>query len=300
MNGIICLNKPSGFTSFDVIAKLRGIMRIKRLGHAGTLDPMATGVLPVFVGYATRACDIMPDSSKCYRAGFRLGLTTDTQDITGAPLSQKQSDIKKSGIEAVLPEYTGDIEQIPPMYSAVQVNGQRLYDIARAGQTVERKPRSAAVSRLELVSFDADSQSGELVIDCSRGTYIRTIINDIGESLGCGAVMTSLERTRSGGFTLSDCVTLDEMQAIRDSGGDFEKILLPIDRVFDVYPEIRLNRVQTEKFINGVRLDLNRVYHKQSAGYHRVYGNDGRFLGLASLDNEKNILKIEKMFCGKE
>ena len=177
MNGIVCENKPRGFTSFDVIAKLRGIMKIRRLGHGGTLDPMATGVLPVFVGTATKACDIMPDNTKSYRAGFKLGQVTDTQDITGEVLTSSDMAVSRDTLEAVIPEFVGDIMQLPPMYSAVQVNGQRLYDLARQGVEVERTPRQIHVDRLELVEYDEESREGVLEIYCGKGTYIRTIIN---------------------------------------------------------------------------------------------------------------------------
>ena len=172
MNGIICVNKPQGFTSFDVIAKLRGIMKIRRLGHGGTLDPMATGVLPVFVGTATKACDIMPDNTKSYRAGFKLGQVTDTQDITGEVLTSSDMAVNRDTLEAVIPEFVGDIMQLPPMYSAVQVNGQRLYDLARQGVEVERTPRQIHVDRLELVEYDEESREGVREIYCGKGTYL--------------------------------------------------------------------------------------------------------------------------------
>ena len=173
MNGIICVNKPQDFTSFDVIAKLRGIMKIRRLGHGGTLDPMATGVLPVFVGTATKACDIMPDNTKSYRAGFKLGQVTDTQDITGEVLTSSDMAVNRDTLEAVIPEFVGDIMQLPPMYSAVQVNGQRLYDLARQGVEVERTPRQIHVDCLELVEYNEESREGVLEIYCGKGTCIK-------------------------------------------------------------------------------------------------------------------------------
>ncbi len=247
MNGILCVNKPQNFTSFDVVAKLRGILQMKRLGHGGTLDPMATGVLPVFVGTATKACDIMPNSTKSYRAGFRLGMTTDTQDITGKLLSSSETEVTRKALEEVLPRFIGDIMQLPPMYSAVQVNGRRLYDLARQGIEVERTARAITVDGLVLESYDETSREGVVSIACSKGTYIRTIINDIGEALGCGGIMTSLVRTSSGGFTLDDCFTLEEIQRARDEGR-LEELILPIERVFVTLPKLRLNEVQTRMY----------------------------------------------------
>ncbi len=294
MNGILCVNKPEGFTSFDVVAKLRGILRIKRLGHGGTLDPMATGVLPVFVGSATKACDIMPDNTKSYRAGFRLGVVTDTQDVTGEVLSESDCAVSAEEILCILPDFTGRIMQLPPMYSAVQVNGQRLYDLARKGVEVERTPREIEVSSLELVSYDEEQRTGVMDIVCGKGTYIRTIINDIGEKLGCGGIMTSLVRTSSGGFTLDDCYTLDEIQQARDEER-LEQLILPIDRVFSALPKLRLNEAQTRMYRNGVKLDLARLRGiLRDTDTYSVYGSDGIFIGTAVTDRENGQLRVGK------
>ncbi len=294
MNGILCVNKPAGFTSFDVVAKLRGILRERRLGHGGTLDPMATGVLPVFVGTATKACDIMPDNTKSYRAGFRLGETTDTQDVTGEVLTRSDTAVAEIALRAVIPEFIGDIMQLPPMYSAVQVNGQRLYDLARKGVEVEREPRPITVYGIDLVSYDAASREGVLDISCGKGTYIRTIISDIGERLGCGGVMTSLVRTSSGGFTLGDCFTFEQIQQARDEER-LEELILPIERVFAKLPRLKLNEAQTRMYRNGVKLDLARVHDiKQGVTDYAVYGSDGAFIGTALADFEGGILRVAK------
>ena len=294
MNGIICVNKPQDFTSFDVIAKLRGIMKIRRLGHSGTLDPMATGVLPVFVGTATKACDIMPDNTKSYRAGFKLGQVTDTQDITGEVLTSSDMAVSRDTLEAVIPEFVGDIMQLPPMYSAVQVNGQRLYDLARQGVEVERTPRQIHVDCLELVEYNEESREGVLEIYCGKGTYIRTIINDIGEKLGCGGIMTSLVRTSSGGFTLDDCHTMEEIQRAADENR-LDELILPIERVFASLPRLRLNEVQTRMYKNGVKLDISRIHHiKADTELYSVYGFDGGFIGTALADRENGILRVAK------
>lgn len=294
MNGIICVNKPQDFTSFDVIAKLRGIMKIRRLGHGGTLDPMATGVLPVFVGTATKACDIMPDNTKSYCAGFRLGQTADTQDITGEVLTSSDMAVSREMLENIIPDFVGDILQLPPMYSAVQVNGQRLYDLARQGIEVERTPRQIYVDNLKLVEYDEITREGILEIFCGKGTYIRTIINDIGEKLGCGGIMTSLVRTSSGGFTLKECHTMEAIQQAVDENR-LEELILPIERVFESLPKLHLNEVQTRMYKNGVKLDLTRVHHiKSDVELYSVYGSDFGFIGTAFADHENGILRVAK------
>lgn len=294
MNGIICINKPQDFTSFDVVAKLRGILRMKRLGHGGTLDPMATGVLPVFVGNATKACDIMPDNTKSYCAGFHLGQISDTQDVTGEILSCSDMPVEKDDILSVIPEFTGKIMQLPPMYSAVQVNGQRLYDLARKGIEVERKPREIEVTELRLEDYSSQTREGKLYISCSKGTYIRTIISDIGEKLGCGGIMTSLVRTSSGGFTLDDCYTFEQIQQARDEER-LEELILPIERAFEKLPKLRLNEAQTRMYRNGVKLNLTRVRGiRRDCDMYGVYGSDGGFIGTACADFEKDELRIGK------
>ncbi len=296
MKGVLCVNKPRDFTSFDVIAKLRGILQIRRLGHGGTLDPMATGVLPVFVGSATKACDIMPDTDKSYIAGFRLGVTTDTQDITGKILTASDKPVSFEELEAVLPEFTGRIMQLPPMYSAVQVNGKRLYDLARQGIEVERTPREIDVKSLRILEYDETVREGSIEIGCGKGTYIRTIIHDIGERLGCGGIMTELVRTSSGGFVLNECYTLEEIQKAADNGR-IDKLIIPIERVFDSLPKLYLNQVQTRMYCNGVKLDINRINNiLPGEDRYSVYGADGRFVGTANTDRDGGVLRVEKNF----
>ncbi len=296
MKGVLCVNKPQDFTSFDVIAKLRGILQIRRLGHGGTLDPMATGVLPVFVGSATKACDIMPDTDKSYTAGFRLGVTADTQDITGKILTVSDKPVSFEELEAVLPEFTGRIMQLPPMYSAVQVNGKRLYDLARQGIEVERTPREIEVKSLHIFEYDETAREGSIEIGCGKGTYIRTIIHDIGERLGCGGIMTELVRTSSGGFTLDECHTLEEIQNAADKGR-IDELIIPIERVFDSLPKLHLNQVQTRMYCNGVKLDISRINNiLPGADRYSVYGADGCFVGTANIDRDGGILRVEKNF----
>jgi tRNA pseudouridine55 synthase len=296
MNGILCMNKPQDFTSFDVIAKLRGILKIKRLGHAGTLDPMATGVLPVFVGTATKACDILPDNEKSYLAGFKTGLITDTQDITGKTVSEFSKRVTKEEIIDILPKFTGSVMQLPPMYSAVSVNGKRLYDLARQGIEVEREKREIFIDEIRLEEFNEDTQEGKLYVSCSKGTYIRTIINDIGELLGCGAVMTSLVRLSSGGFKLEQCLSFADVEKARDENR-LEELIIPVEKVFSSLARLRLNEVQTRMYKNGVKLDLARVNNiKENVNDYAVYGFDGAFIGTAFPEWEKGVLKVGKNF----
>ena len=294
MNGILCVNKPQDFTSFDVVAKLRGILQMKRLGHGGTLDPMATGVLPVFIGNATKACDIMPDDTKSYRAGFRFGAVSDTQDVWGEVSEKSDMAVSSEELSAVLPLFTGKIMQLPPMYSAVQVNGQRLYDLARKGIEVERTPREVQINKLEILSYDENTREGTLSIECGKGTYVRTIISDMGDKLGTGGIMTSLVRTSSGGFTLEECYTFEQIQQAKDEGR-LEELILPIDRVFTMLPKLRLNEAQTKMYRNGVKLDLSRIHNiREDKDCYSVYGSDGKFIGTAVPDRENGVLRVGK------
>ena len=295
MNGILCVNKPSGWTSFDVVAKVRGMAKTKKVGHAGTLDPMATGILPLFFGTATKACDVMPNDNKGYIATFRFGMTTDTLDITGNVQSQTESHITEAELRALLPSFLGEIDQIPPMFSAVQVNGRRLYDIARSGAEVERKARRVNILKLKLLEFSEEEQTATVEVLCSKGTYIRTFCSDIGEKLGVGATLTALNRHIVGNFTLDDCYTMEQLQAFTDAGVLDEKAL-PVEKVFEQLPKIKLNEVQSIKFRNGVKLDLNRVRYKNVDGLHKVFDQQNQFMGLARLNLETMELIVEKMF----
>lgn len=297
MNGIICINKPKDWTSFDVVAKFRGIARTKKCGHTGTLDPMATGVLPILLGNATKLSSLIPDSDKGYRAGFQLGVTTDTLDATGTVLSTVPVQVSLPQLEAALASFRGTIQQVPPMYSAVQVNGQRLYDLARNGQTVERPSRTVTIHQLDLLDYDPKTGQGTLEVFCSKGTYIRSLVDDLGTVLGCGGMLTSLVRSKANGFTLDDCLTLEECQQLADSGA-LESRVLPADRVLEELPMLRLNRVQGEKFQHGVKLDLNRLkLPQQIEGNLRVYNETGLFLGLARCDLDAEELVIVKLLA---
>ena len=296
MNGVICIIKPQDFTSFDVIAKMRGMTGVRKMGHAGTLDPMATGVLPLLLGTATKACDILPNEEKRYTAGFRFGVETDTQDSTGTVLSTSDIPVARQALESALKAFEGEIDQLPPMYSAVRVNGQRLYDLARQGRNVEREPRRICIKQLTILEYDESTREGEMDIRCSKGTYVRTILHDVGEVLGAGGIMTSLVRTESSGFTLDDCITMEQAQRLADCHG-FEEVLIPPERLFANCPRIRLSKPQERMFLNGVRLDLNRLrYQKQDNLLHAVYSADGVFLGVAKTALEPMELRVTAFF----
>lgn len=281
LNGVIVVNKPQDFTSFDVVAVMRGCFRTKKVGHSGTLDPMATGVLPVFIGSATKAVSILPDSDKSYRAGFRLGLTSDTLDIWGKCSEQRDVNVSENALQCALERFCGDIDQIPPMYSALKVNGQKLCDLARQGIEVERQPRRITISRLELLEFNGTD--GVIDVDCSSGTYIRALVDDIGKALGTGAVMTSLVRTRACGYGIGEAYPLSELKV--KPLEELESLLLPTESVFKSYPEIHLDEEQKRLYLNGVRLDVNRLRNVPESETFRVYA--GEFLGIAKIsDNE--------------
>lgn len=282
--GVLPVNKPEGFTSFDVVAVLRGILHERRLGHTGTLDPMATGVLPVLIGSATKAADIIPENEKSYTAGFKLGFSTDTLDITGRVTEASPARVTQSRLEALLPRFKGDISQLPPMYSAVQVGGRRLYDLARQGIEIDRKPRQVEIYSISLDSFCEESQEGRLSVSCSKGTYIRSLIDDIAKGSGTLGVMTSLVRTSSQGFKLDDCLTLEEIKTC----SDIESKIIPVDNLFTCYKRLDLSEKQAKMYKNGVRLDPLRVRGAGEDGIYRIYS--GEFLGLCRIENGEMII----------
>ncbi len=289
-SGVLLIDKPGGYTSFDVIAVLRGLLHEKRLGHTGTLDPMATGVLPVLVGKATGACDILPVDEKSYRAEFALGKATDTQDITGTVLSESEKPVSEAEILGKLPDFRGTISQLPPMYSAVSVGGKRLYELARQGVSVERKPREITIYSLELEAYDEASRTGTLLVSCSKGTYIRTLINDLGDALGVGGCMTALRRISAHGFKISDCIPLEELRASENALELASKSIIPTDKLFECYKGLNLSEAQTRMYKNGVRLDAGRVRGAEDGETYRIYGSE--FLGLCRVqDGEIRIVR---------
>ena len=275
-NGIIIIDKPSGWTSMDVCAKLRGILHTKKVGHAGTLDPMATGVLPVFVGQATRAVSFAESGQKEYVAGLKLGLVTNTQDTSGETLGTHPASVTRTELEAVLPRFTGEIEQIPPMYSAIKIGGKKLYELARRGEEVERKPRPVTIYELEVMEQTAPD-AFTLRIRCSKGTYVRTLCHDIGRVLGCGGCMSALRRTMAAGFTLADAVTLERVQL------EGESLLQPVDSLFRAHPAYHIRTERAEALCrNGNPLAPPDA---PADGLYRVYGRDGTFLCLSRAQN---------------
>ena len=285
-NGIIIIDKPAGWTSMDVCAKLRGILHEKRVGHAGTLDPMATGVLPVFVGQATKAVSFAEGGKKVYEAVLQLGRVTDTQDTTGETLEERAVTVTADDVRAALPRFLGEIEQIPPMYSAIKVNGQKLYDLARQGKEVARKPRRITIYDLALTEELGNGQYA-LRVECSKGTYIRTLCHDLGQALGCGGCMAALRRTEASGFRIGEAVTLE------DAAREGEALLRPLDSLFRVYPAFTIPNAALEKKClcgNPLRVSL-------ADGIYRVYSCNGTFLALSEaraglLTSKRNFFSV--------
>lgn len=295
MNGVILIRKEKDFTSFDVVAVVRKLTGQKKVGHTGTLDPNATGVLPVLLGTATKAQDIIPCHDKKYRADFRFGIATDTLDIWGEVLEQKPANVTADEIEKTLRCFRGEIEQLPPMYSAVSVGGKRLYQYAREGKEVERRPRRVTIYSLELLSFDESTQSGTLDIYCSNGTYIRTIIDDLAHALGTVGVMTDLVRYEACGYPLDECMTLDELRQRIDSGD--RSFLHSVESIFMSYDEVVVSDKQAHRFVNGNPLDIVRTPLRGRAEdkkIFRVKDRQGAFLSLGIIDGE--VLKLYKHF----
>ncbi|MCI9364645.1 MAG: tRNA pseudouridine(55) synthase TruB [Oscillospiraceae bacterium] len=285
--GILLIDKPQGFTSFDVIAKLRGITKTKKIGHSGTLDPMATGVLPVFFGRAAKAVSILPREDKRYLAQVQLGITTDTQDLTGKVLEKRPVQAGPEEVVQAARQFTGEIQQIPPMYSALKVNGKKLCDLARQGIEVERQPRSITIYSLSARMIRPDLL--ELDVHCSKGTYIRTLAADLGEKLGCGGALSALRRTMAAGFVLKDCLSLEEVQAL---GNGLGEKLLPVEAAFSGLPQVQLPPRQARLFQNGVRLKIDQL-QIHDPGRKAVFSEEG-FLGTAFL--EAGELRMEKLF----
>ena len=286
-NGIIIVDKPSGWTSQDVAAKLRSVFHERRVGHGGTLDPMATGVLPVFVGRATRAAEFMESAEKEYVAGLRLGLVTNTQDTSGETLAEHPVSVTKEALERVLRQFTGPMEQLPPMYSAIKIGGKKLYELARKGQEVERQPRPVTIHELELL--DGAGSDWTLRVRCSKGTYVRTLCHDIGAALGCGGCMSALRRTAAGGFTLRQAITMQQLLDFA-AENDPQALLMPVDALFAQHPALIVTLAQAARIKNGADV-RDRSFPD---GTFRVYAEDGSFLMLGR--SEGGTLSVIKNF----
>ncbi len=314
MDGIIVVHKEKGFTSFDVVAKLRGILKQKKIGHTGTLDPDATGVLPVCLGCATKLCDMLTDTTKVYEAELLLGVVTDTQDTSGAVLEEKEVRVTEDEVKAVIASFIGEQKQIPPMYSALKVDGKKLYELAREGKTVERKARDITIESIEIM--DINLPKVRMLVTCSKGTYIRTLCNDIGEKIGCGGAMASLIRRKTAGFTLEEAKTLDEIEAMMKAG-EIRSIIKGVDTVFDNYPKAVVKEECMKAVQNGNWLypnmllwenidvlseDVNvKAIQEESVKFKdiRVYGTDDVFYGIYGYEPEKKAFIPKKMFFYK-
>ena len=274
MNGIVIVDKPQGWTSQDVTARLRRVFNTRRIGHGGTLDPMATGVLPVFVDRATRGVEFFEHAEKTYETVLRLGITTDTEDITGTVLTKAPVSVTQEQVEGVLARFRGEIMQVPPMYSALKVGGQKLCDLARKGKEVERQPRPITIHELTLLGMEEDEL--RLRVRCSKGTYIRTLCKDIGEALGCGGCMAALRRVSAGEYTIEEAGPLQDLLDSEDPG----RYLRTVDTMFRNYPSVTLTPNQEKRCRNGVAFTVN-----MEEGTYRAYSREGEFLMLSKVEN---------------
>ena len=290
MQGILIVDKPTDWTSFDVIAKLRGILGTRKLGHSGTLDPMATGVLPVFCGGASKAVDLQLDHTKAYRATLRLGVRTDTGDVTGTVLETAPVTAGETELRAVLPQFVGPQMQVPPMYSAVKINGQPLYKMARQGVEVERKARPIEIFSIQYEGSPAEHEY-TLTVKCSKGTYIRVLLEDIAAAMGQKGTMSALRRIAAGGYTEADAHTLEEIQAAKAAGPEaLQALMLPVESVFEPLPLLVVDARVEQHLYNGCPTSR----YPAADGRYRVRSADGRFLGLAQIT--QGVLRVEKLF----
>lgn len=294
MDGFVFLDKGEGMTSFVASARVRRILGVKKAGHTGTLDPMATGVLPVAISGATRFIELIKSHDKSYKAKFILGKTTDTLDITGKVTGEYPVEVTKDDVLAALDNFKGEITQLPPMYSAVKKDGVRLYELARQGKEIERESRKVTIYSLSLCSYSEDTAEYEIDVSCSSGTYIRSLIADIGDFLGCGAVMTSLRRTMANAITQDMCYSLDELEQLK-SQGNLAKAIVSVDKFLD-YDKITVSQAQAKRFSNGGELDFVRLKDKKSPGLYCVYSPENDFLGIGEIDPEQTTLSVKKVY----
>lgn len=293
MDGLINIYKEKGFTSHDVVAKMRGILRMKKIGHTGTLDPDATGVLPVCVGKGTRLCSLLENHDKTYRAVLLLGMETDTQDVTGQILAEKPVCVTEEQVLEALPAFRGKIMQIPPMYSALKVNGKKLYEYAREGKVIEREARPVEIYELTVEKIELPRIT--MTVSCSKGTYIRTLCHDIGQALGCGGCMESLVRTRVGDFHLEQAITLKELEAKRDAG-ELDSCLVTVEQIFSGLPAVTTRKQYDVLIHNGNRVSGNMLETVPQEKQVRMYDSSGLFTGIYEWDPVKKDYKPLKMF----
>ena len=296
-HGMINVYKEKGFTSHDVVAKLRGICKQKKIGHTGTLDPDAVGVLPVCLGCATRLCDMLTEKDKEYIAVFRLGIVTDTQDIAGKVLKEKEVTVSVEEVRDAIASFLGEQLQIPPMYSALKVNGKKLYELAREGKEIERQARPVTFHEIEIL--EENMPEFTIRVNCSKGTYIRTLCHDIGQKLSCGGTMVSLKRTKVAGFTIENACTLSQLQSLSDEG-KLDTVLVPVEKIFEHLPKISVKEEAMKALLNGNQLkaeDLTQLSREAvDAKEVRVYGFDERFYGIYGYRRDRKLFCPVKMF----
>ena len=300
MDGVLNIRKEKGFTSFDVVAKLRGILHMKKIGHTGTLDPEAEGVLPVVLGKATKLVDLLTDKQKTYEALMHLGLETDTQDMTGTVLCEKTVEVSEEEVEAVIRGFVGEYKQIPPMYSALKVDGKKLYELAREGKTVERKARTVHFYEIDIKEINLPYV--RFSVTCSKGTYIRTLCHDIGQKLGCGACMEKLTRTKVSRFEIKDSLTLAQIEVLKKEDR-LSEILVPIDQMFANYPSIIVSGEAARLAYNGNGIkdrDVRKDENILDEAYVRVYDDVEDFIGVYQYHEKEREYRIRKMFYIKE
>ena len=292
MTGIICLDKPCDMTSFMAVKRASRLLGVKKAGHTGTLDPMATGVLVIMLGHCTRFIELLPEHKKSYTARVKLGLTTDTLDITGEILSESEVNVTLQQLLSVAEKFKGEILQTPPMYSALKKDGERLYDLARKGIEIERESRKITIEKLEIYDFNGTEFSMD--VTCSAGTYIRSLCDDIGRDLGCGAVMTELRRTEANGFCIEKSVTLEELEKLV-SENRVDEVITSVETALMSYPEINVSKPQANRFQNGGELGYERLHGDFPVGIYRVYSPDREFLGLGEILTEKGDLTVRRV-----
>lgn len=293
MTGFIFLDKPEGLTSFVAANRVKRILKINKTGHTGTLDPMATGVLPVMLGGATRFSQYLPTHDKAYRAKILLGTVTDTLDITGTVLERKPVNVTVQRLSEVINGFVGPISQLPPMYSAVSKDGVRLYKLARQGIEIEREARNVVIHYIKLLEVPDENNEFEIEVSCSAGTYIRSLAADIGSELGCGATITALRRIDANGISIVQTVTLEKIQQFADEGR-IDELVTPCDKMLLCYPALSVSEKQTTRFENGGELDLKRIKGEKSDGFCRVYSPEKKFLGLGRISLAEGTLYVEK------
>ena len=297
MTGIICLDKPKGMSSFMAVKRASRILGVKKAGHTGTLDPMATGVLVIMLGHSTRFIELLPEHKKSYTARVKLGITTDTLDITGEILTRSPVSVTEEQLLSVANEFKGEILQTPPMYSALKKDGERLYDLARKGIEIEREQRQITIEKLEIYDFDGIEFSMD--VTCSAGTYIRSLCDDIGHKLGCGAVMTELRRTSANGFSIETAATLEELETLVKEN-KVESVLTTVENALLSYNEITVTKPQANRFHNGGGLAYDRLHGNYPVGIYRVYSPERKLLGLGEIKEEKGDLEVRRVLVSDE